>query len=441
MKQEDFNIKSLGLPRFISPLNLSNVEGDGLIDYTDSRDRILHNHDLEYVTSCFEKGEVPLSFEKSGPCENLFFNPAATRAAIVTCGGLCPGINDVIRGIVFQLEGRYGVKKIFGIRYGFAGLTPDFDYPMVELNMDKVDEIQHNGGSILGSSRGAQDMSQVVDTLERENINILFCIGGDGTLKGAHAIVEEIAKRNLKISVAGIPKTIDNDINFTDRSFGFETAFSIATNIIQVSHNEAKGYHNGIALIKLMGRDSGFIAAHAAMAQQDVNFVIVPEMDFDLHGDKGLFTALRHRLEERHHAVIVVAEGAGQFLFENAYAGEDASGNLLHKDIGIFLRDAIIEEFHKQDFPISLKYIDPSYIIRSAAANPNDSLFCIRLAQDAVHAAMAGKTDFVVGNWDAEFILLPIPMATKERKKIDLESDFWGSVLGTTRQPSSLKNH
>jgi 6-phosphofructokinase 1 len=259
-------------------------------------------------------------------------------------------------------------------------------------------------------------------------------------MRGAHAIYEEIAKRNLMISVAGIPKTIDNDINMIDKSFGFETAFTKASEIIRFAHNEARGAYNGIAVLKLMGRYSGFISAYAALSMQEVNFVLVPELNFDLYGKKGFLEVLHHRLESRHHALVVVAEGAGQHFFESESLEKDKSGNLLNKDIGLYLKDKITEEFKSKDFPFSLKYIDPSYIIRSSPANANDSKFCSLLAQNAVHAAMAGKTDFVVGHWNNMFTLLPIPITVSQRKKIDIEGELWWNVLETTGQPSSMVN-
>jgi 6-phosphofructokinase 1 len=304
-----------------------------------------------------------------------------------------------------------------------------------------VRDIHLTGGSFLGSSRGDQDVEKMVDTLEILNINVLFCIGGDGTLRGAHAIYKEIEKRKLRISVAGIPKTIDNDIDLIQKSFGFETAFSIANDIIMSAHNEAHGAYNGIALVKLMGRDSGFIAASAALAVQEVNFVLIPEISFDLYGPKGFLKVLRKRLEERHHAVIVVAEGAGQDFFDTENAERDASGNIKHKDIGTYLKEKIREEFNAKGFPHSIKYIDPSYIIRSAPANANDSKFSNLLAQNAVHAALAGKTDFVIGYWNYEFTLIPISMAVAKRKKIDIEGELWWNVVEATGQPISMKNH
>jgi len=387
-----------------------------------------------------QSGQEPESFEKAGPKEFIYFEPAKTKVAIVTCGGLCPGLNNVIRGIVTQLYHRYQVTSVFGIKYGYEGLIPESNHPYVELDPETVDDIHKDGGTILGSSRGSQNISKMVDTLERLNINILFTIGGDGTLHGAHEIYKEVTKRNLKISIGCVPKTIDNDINHIEKSFGFETAFTIARDILLNAHYEAKGALNGIALVKLMGRDSGFIAANAALAVPDVNFVLIPEMDFDLYGQNGFFEHLKKRLATRRHAVIVVAEGAGQFLFQNPESEKDASGNVLNKDIGVLLREKMKEYYAQQNFPVTIKYIDPSYILRSAPANANDSKFCSMLAQNAVHAAMAGHTDFVVGCWNSMFTLLPIPIAITERKKINLDSELWWSVLEATGQPSSMIN-
>ena len=440
MTQENFMVKSLGKTNIVSPLLQTVRSYSPLYKFVGEEERILYDVSLENFKICLEKKEEPLSFEKAGPRDHIFFEPAKTKVGIVTCGGLCPGLNNVIRSLVFELYYRYGVTRILGIKYGYEGLVAKYNHPVLELTPQIVSNIHLSGGSFLGSSRGNQDVGQIVDTLEILNINILFCIGGDGTLRGAHAIHEEISKRNLKIAVAGIPKTIDNDINFIEKSFGFETAFSIANDIIRNAHNEASGAYNGIALVKLMGRDSGFIAAHAALAIQEVNFVLIPEMSFDLYGQRGFLKILRKRLEERHHAVIVVAEGAGQDFFDKSEQVKDASGNIKHKDIGVYLKEKIAEEFTEKGFPFSIRYIDPSYIIRSAPANPNDSKFCNLLAQNAVHAAMAGKTDFVVGYWSNLFTLIPIPLATSQRKKIDINDELWWHVLEATGQPSSMKN-
>jgi 6-phosphofructokinase 1 len=440
MKYEDFLVSTLGKGNVISPLRQSRKDNNPVYQFVDDSDRILFDPSAESFIKYSQSGNMPVSFEKAGPREHLYFEPAKTKVAIVTCGGLCPGLNNVIRSLVNEFHYRYGITRIAGIKYGFEGLIPKYNHPVLDLTASIVRGIHLMGGTLLGSSRGNQDVSEMVDTLEIMDVNIIFCIGGDGTLRGAHAIHKEISRRNLRISVAGIPKTIDNDIDLIQKSFGFETAFSIANDVIKVAHNEAIGAYNGIALVKLMGRDSGFIAANAALAIQEVNFVLIPEMTFDLYGSRGFLEVLKKRLETRHHAVIVVAEGAGQGFFDGTGVEKDPSGNIRHKDIGLFLKEKIAEEFKRIDLPHSIKYIDPSYIIRSAPANANDSKFCNLLAQNAVHAAMAGKTDFVTGYWNDHFTLLPIQMAVAKRKKIDIKGELWWNVLEATGQPISMIN-
>jgi len=440
MKYEDFLVASLGKCSVVSPLKQTQRKESPIFKFVKDTERIIYDATLDNFYHYKKSGEMPVSFEKAGPRENIFFEPAKTKVAIVTCGGLCPGLNNVIRSIVNELYYRYGISRVFGIKYGYEGLIPKYNHPVIELTTSMVDYIHLTGGTILGSSRGNQDVKKMVDTIEIMNINILFCIGGDGRLRGAHAIYNEIEKRKLKIAIAGIPKTIDNDIDLIQKSFGFETAFSIANDIIRYAHNEASGAYNGIALIKLMGRDSGFIAASAALSIQEVNFVLIPEITFDLSGANGFLNVLRKRLEKRQHAVVVVAEGAGQEFFVSEKKDKDASGNLKHKDIGIYLKEKISEDFKSKGFPHSIKYIDPSYIIRSAPANANDSKFCNLLAQNAVHAAMSGKTDFVIGFWNNQFTLMPISMVVAKRKKIDVEDELWWNVLEATGQPISMKN-
>jgi 6-phosphofructokinase 1 len=440
MKYEDFIVTSLGNGGVLSPLKQIQLSESPVGTFVEDDERIIYDVSLENFIKCKESGVIPVSFEKAGPKENIYFEPAKTKVGIVTCGGLCPGLNNVIRSLVNELNYRYGISRVLGFKYGYEGFISKYNHPIVELTPQMVSNIHLIGGTILGSSRGEQDVEKIVDTLEIMNINVLFCIGGDGTLRGAHCIYKEIEKRKLKISIAGIPKTIDNDIDLIQKSFGFETAFSIANDIIRNSHNEAAGAFNGIALVKLMGRDSGFIAASAALSIQEVNFVLIPEISFDLYGQRGFFKILKKRLEERHHAVIVVAEGAGQEFFEQSDKEKDFSGNIKHKDIGIYLRDKISEEFNSNGFPYSIKYIDPSYIIRSSPANANDSKFCNLLAQNAVHGALAGKTDFVIGFWNNQFTLMPISTVVAKRKIIDVKGELWWNVLEATGQPIIMKN-
>ncbi|NIM91301.1 MAG: ATP-dependent 6-phosphofructokinase [Candidatus Aminicenantes bacterium] len=404
------------------------------IPFVTDEDHVLYHFNLKEIESYLKAGKKPPRFEMAGPREKIYFDPLKLKCGIVNCGGLCPGLNDVIRAIVMALFYHYGVKNVYGFRYGYEGLSHKYSHPPLELNPDVVDNIHKLGGTILGSSRGPQESSDIVDTLERMNIRILFTIGGDGTLLGAQKICEEIKKRNIKISVIGIPKTIDNDISYIEHSFGFETAVSESRTAIYSAHAEAHGVRNGVGLVKLMGRHSGFIAAYASLANNDVNFCLVPEIPFKL---KAFLEALRTRLTARGHAVIVVAEGVGQDLI-NRPQKRDKSGNIILKDIGIFLRDRIRSFFEKIGMEVNLKYIDPSYTIRSVPANPHDSAFCLLLGHNAVHAGLTGRTNMLIGYWKGQFTHLPIPLAVSKRKQIDPEGRLWSNVLSCTGQPKIM---
>ncbi|GAB6057471.1 ATP-dependent 6-phosphofructokinase [Desulfonatronum parangueonense] len=377
-------------------------------------------------------------FEPAGPRSNLYFDPPKTKCAIVTCGGLCPGINDVIRALVMTAHHSYGVAGILGIRYGLQGFIPEYGHQLMELTPDKVANIHEFGGTILSSSRGPQSPEEIVDALERMNVSVLFLIGGDGTMQASLKIQEEVAKRKIKMAVIGIPKTIDNDINFVPRSFGFDTAVEKATEAIRCAHTEALGAPNGIGMVKLMGREAGFIAAQATLALKDVNFVLIPEDPFEIHGPNGFLQALDDRIRRRGHAVVVVAEGAGQDLLA-ASSETDASGNPVLRDICGLLRREIDVYFKSTNTEYTLKFIDPSYIIRSIPANANDRVYCGFLGQNAVHAAMAGKTGMVVSKLHGHYIHLPLSLVAGKRKSISTVSNYWQAVLQSTGQPVHMK--
>jgi len=435
----DFTIDVLGKPTVQSPTSLSKHKDDYLADYVTDDQYVLY--DIEAAA-----GAPPRSFEsnglleKAGPREKIYFDPSKVHAAIVTCGGLCPGLNDVMRAIVMCLWYRYGVRRISGFRYGYRGFLSRFNLPVMEMNPQIVTDIHRTGGTILGSSRGFGDCTEeIVDSLERMNINVLFTIGGDGTQKGALGISQELKKRNLKIAMVGIPKTIDNDLSFVQRSFGFESAVCKAADAVAGGHIEAEGAVNGIGIVKVMGRESGFIAAHTALAINDVNYVLIPEVPFDLDGENGLLSHLEKRLLNRHHAVILVAEGAGQDLLEKNGA-VDASGNKKLADVGLYLKDRITEYFKEKNIEINLRYIDPSYIIRSAPANPNDSIYCARLGTNAVHAAMAGKTEMLISLIHDNFVHVPIRLAVSKKNRINPDDALWRDVTTATGQPRLMKN-
>ena len=405
------------------------------VQFVDDKERVLYHSNLKEIETLQEADKVLPCFEMAGPRQKIYFDPSKLKCGIVTCGGICPGVNDVIRAIVLSLFHHYGVRTVFGFRYGYEGLSPEYRHVPIELTLKEVSEIHQVGGTILSSSRGPQDISGMVDTLEQMNVGILFTIGGDGTLRGAQAISEEIERRGLKIGVIGIPKTIDNDISYVSKSFGFETAVAESRSAISCAHTEAIGARNGIGLVKLMGRESGFIAANATLANSEVNFCLVPEASFSL---EAFLEALRERLKKRGHVVIVAAEGVGQDIM-GEMNDRDASGNIKFNDIGLFLKDRINAYLKRIGIEVNLKYIDPSYMIRSMPANPHDSVFCLLLGHNAVHAGIAGRTNMVVGNWNGQYTHVPIPMAVSRRKQIDPNGRLWSSVLASTGQPREIR--
>jgi 6-phosphofructokinase 1 len=420
-----FDIENLGPCTVDTPLRGGVFASD--------EDQVTFSSQVKNIRKLLATGHFP-AFQKAGPRKKIFHDPAKSRAAIVTCGGLCPGLNDVIKGLVKVLWWDYGVRNILGIRYGYQGLSKNAAHAPLELTPELVDEIHEQGGTILGSSRGNPDVAEMTDTLARLGVNILFCIGGDGTLRGARDIAREAKRRNLPLGVIGIPKTIDNDLAFVEKTFGFETAVYKTFDIITCAHTEAEGALNGIAIVKLMGRDSGFIAAAATIANSVVDFCLVPEVDFSLDGEHGLFAAVERCLEKNRHAVIVAAEGAGQKFFAGREKTKDASGNVLHSDIGVYLKDELNRHLKGKKLDFTIKYFDPSYIIRSVSAQGTDAIFCHLLAEHAVHAAMAGKTNCLVGHWNNFFTHVPIELATIERRKIYPEEALWKGVLSATRQ-------
>ena len=424
-------ILNLGQCQIISPLHLNHVKEEKLPGFTPENAYVLNRIEVNTETA-----DDDIAFEKAGPRERIFFDPLKTRAAIVTCGGLCPGLNNVIRSLVLELTHNYGVKDIKGICYGYQGMGESALKPMMTLTPELVDAIDRQGGSLLGCSRGRPETEVMVNFLLKEKIDILFTIGGDGTQRGALEVSREARNRGAKIAIVGIPKTVDNDVMYVDRTFGVTTAIDRARDVLDAAHTEAKSYPNGISVVKLMGRDSGYIAAGATMASQQVNFVFIPELPFKLDGVKGFLPELKRRILERHHALIVIAEGAGQELIPGNRA-QDASGNIIHKDIGPFLKERIAEYFKQENIPINLKYIDPSYYIRSVPAGTEDSVLCDVYARCAVHAAMAGKTEMIIGMRRA-FIHIPMEMATAARQRISLSSDIWRSVLSSTGQPANF---
>jgi 6-phosphofructokinase 1 len=433
----NLTITNLGHRSFPSPSLKRGYSPEGPAWHSDG-DRILLNDHISVVQHAIQYHTPLKSIELAGPRREIFFNPPESTCAIVTCGGLCPGLNDVIRSIVMQAWYGYGVRRVLGIPFGYEGLNPTFGHEPIELTPQNVSTIHYFGGTLLGSSRGKQDVSIMADRLEELGVDMLFVIGGDGSQRGAHDLFAEFEKRNHPIAIVGVPKTIDNDLLYMDRSFGYHTAFTAAFQAVISAHTEAHGARNGVGLVKLMGRDSGFIACSAAIATGEANFVLIPEVPFKLDGETGLCALLDRRLNERGHAVIIVAEGAGQDLLANSDLGVDASGNQRYGDIGVFLKDQLSAHFKSRNSELNIKYIDPSYIIRSVPAAPEDRVFCFNLGRHAVHAAMAGKTGMVIARWHQRFVHLPMELVTSGRRKVDSQGDLWRSVLESTGQPARM---
>jgi 6-phosphofructokinase 1 len=411
------NTPTLGEPRFASPQS-----------HTVNDDIRIPEH--------IEVGTMPgLEFELAGPRAKLFFDAKQTRAGIVTCGGLCPGLNNVIRSLFLELHYGYGVAEVLGFRGGYSGLDPASGREPVRITPEFVECIHQSGGTILGSSRGPVDIGRAVDNLIALGVNMLFTVGGDGTQRGAKELYQEARRRGHALSVVGVPKTIDNDVSFVSRTFGFFSAVEEAARVLCCAHTAARSVPGGIGLVKLMGRHAGFITAGATVASQDVNFALIPEVPFALD---SFLAALKERVLSKSHAVIAVAEGAGQDLLAADSQERDASGNVKLRDIGPFLREKIETYFKAEGVAVVIRYFDPSYQVRSRPANCEDALLCDLFARHAVHAAMAGKTGLVIGFLHERFIHVPIELLASQVKRLDPAGGWWRSVLSSTGQPANF---
>jgi 6-phosphofructokinase 1 len=434
----DLHIDVLGPCRLSSPV--ARHLGEQAVHFVGSADKVLLDDSLSSLRAAAGDLDACPAFELAGPRDRIFFDPRTVRAGIVTCGGLAPGLNNVVRGLVLELSVGYGVRQVLGFRYGYEGLIARYGHVPLTLTPESVAHIHHEGGTVLGTSRGSQDAAEVVDNLEANGIGILFVVGGDGSMRGAMRLCAEISRRALRIAVVGVPKTIDNDVPFIDRSFGFVTAYSAAVEAIRSARVEALAARDGIGLVKLMGRHSGFLACQAALASTEADLVLIPEVPMRLHGDSGVLACLSRVLDRKGHAVVVAAEGVAQDLIEPAPAGAsvDKSGNARLRDAGVFLRDRIGAHFAQAGREVTVKYIDPSYTIRSIPACASDSVYCWNMARHAVHAAMAGNTNMLIGRWHGRFVHVPMALATRESRRVNPEGDLWMSVIENTGQPRTF---
>ena len=436
LSARDVAIETLGPARLASPV--ARHLGAAAVHYVGAADRVLVDDSLSALRAARGGPDELPSFELAGPRDRILFDPRTLRCGIVTCGGLAPGLNNVVRGIVLELWNGYGVRRITGFRHGYEGLIARHGHEPMTLTPESVAHVHHEGGTVLGTSRGSQDPAEIVDHLEANGIGALFVVGGDGSLAGALRIAAEVRRRRARIAVVGVPKTIDNDIGFIDRSFGYLSAYSAAVDAIRGARVEAMAARDGIGLVKLMGRHSGFLACQAALASTEVDLVLIPEVPLTMQGEGGVLACVDRVLARKGHAVIVVAEGAAQELIDAAPPGADPldrSGNLRLKDVGPFLRDALIAHRRALGREATVKYIDPSYTIRSVPACPSDSVYCWDMARHAVHAAMAGNTAMLIGRWHGRFVHVPIALAIRRRRHVDPDGDLWMSVIESTGQP------
>eukprot|EP00993_Chasmostoma_nieuportense_P000328 NODE_1302_length_1558_cov_25.643606_g1230_i0.p1 GENE.NODE_1302_length_1558_cov_25.643606_g1230_i0~~NODE_1302_length_1558_cov_25.643606_g1230_i0.p1 ORF type:complete len:491 (-),score=144.25 NODE_1302_length_1558_cov_25.643606_g1230_i0:85-1503(-) len=418
LTQANFEVCHLPLTPYASPLAKRAFPLDNL-------PRVVYNTFVNTTAA-----EV-LSFENAGPHNKLHFNPEDTVVGIVSCGGLCPGLNDVIRAIaLFSLEA-YGVKRVIGFKYGWLGLMDEGLGDAIELTTQNTRDMHRFGGSFLGSSRGRpvqENGEEMVDNLLRLNVGILFALGGDGTLKGASALHDYCQKRGADISIIGIPKTIDNDVCYVQKTFGFETAVNEAVMALNAAQAEARSHKYGIGLVKLMGRHSGFVAAQAAVAFGSVHIVLIPENEITL---AMLYQLIEARFKRKKYCTIVVAEGFGQSLMASS-GGKDASGNQALGDIGIYLKQALEKWLKSKYEEYTVKYIDPSYMVRSCSATTNDAAFCLQLANHAVHEGMHGSSDCLIGYWNNVFTVVPIQLCISKRKTVNIFGDLWRAVREIT---------
>ncbi|XP_058114792.1 ATP-dependent 6-phosphofructokinase 2 [Magnolia sinica] len=408
--------------------------------YINPSDVILHRTIYD-LSSTFPATRPNPAYHLAGPRKEIFFNPSQVHAAIVTCGGLCPGLNTVIRELVVGLWELYGVRRISGVLSGYRGF-----YTMEPIQLDP--KLVHNwhkqGGSALKTSRGGFDLEKIVNAIEARGFNQVYIIGGDGTMRGVVKIFKEICRRKLNIAIAGIPKTVDNDIGIIDRSFGFQTAVETAQQPISAAHVEAESAVNGIGLVKLMGRSTGHIALHATLSSRDVDCCLIPEMEFYLEGKGGLFEFLGQCLKEQGHAVIVVAEGAGQDLIPRTDAQKeerDESGNPVFLDVGVWLKSEL-KRWWTRDHAgelFTVKYIDPTYMIRALPANATDNLYCTLLAYSTIHGVMAGYTGFVSAPINSNYVYIPVAEVAESRNVVDIKDHKWAWVRSVTNQPDFMR--
>lgn len=418
---------TFGKKEFLTPLLRKFddlVAGEGFLDLTSIATQTVWR-------DVGQKNKIFYRYLRAGPREKLYFDPATVVPAVVTCGGLCPGLNNVIRAITLMLL-EYGVPSVWGIRNGYLGICDKSAW--TELTRENVHTIHQSGGSFLVSNRGNDPVDKMVDSLIKRGVNMLYIVGGDGTHRGAAAMEEEFIKRRYECAIVGIPKTIDNDIPMIDNSFGFGTAVSEAVRAIQAAFVESTGAPRCIGLVKLMGRRSGFVTLYAVCSSALVDVALLPEMDISL---PKLVRHIKHLIDTKGHCVVVVAEGCGGTLMQADPTKKDAGGNIKLPDVGVFLKDQIMDFAKKNACDWTVKYIDPTYMIRAVPANAYDSVYCHVLAQNAVHGAMAGYTGFSCCKCDQRYVMLPFQhLTSRPPRQVNTGGRWYARMIMATEQPN-----
>jgi len=384
-----------------------------------------------------------LQFLRAGPRKSLYWDPKKTKAAIVNCGGLCPGLNSVIRELVMSLD-MYGCKDIYGIVGGYKGVMEPEKW--LKLTPKYVEEMHVKGGSFLVSDRGNPPHLDMAKMYQKHGINQVYIIGGDGTAKGAMQTYEQmLGPRPGKgykgvdlmqaidhgCSMCSIPKTIDNDIPVLDFTFGFHTAVAKAVEAIDTAYTEATCNANCMGLVKLMGRHAGFIAMYACIAARHVDLCLISEMDVDMEEVKKY---IAEKMKTQKYCTVVIAEGLGDTLIQGG--GVDAGGNKTLADVGPWFKKQIEAHMKATGAPFTCKYIDPSYIIRAAPPDAFDSVYCSNLAQSAVHGCFAGYTGFCVGKYANHYAMLPIDEITSRKSRtVNVRGRWFSRLMFTTKQP------
>ncbi|MGA7341196.1 MAG: 6-phosphofructokinase [Terracidiphilus sp.] len=437
-------------------------------------------------------GAVDLSLPEARPRTHLRYplQPGAMLGiGILVSGGIAPGINAVIDGIVLRhslyharqcARGRRHSIEILGYREGFKGLLRPGVHPQ-RLNSAAIRGVVEIGGSYLGTSRADEllpgtgpnrnaKLEAAIGRLQNDGVHILYVIGGDGSMSCAHALWHYARRKGYELSVVGIPKAMDNDILWVWQSFGFLSAVEEARQAILHMHTEVSS-NPRVGIVQLFGSDSGFIASHAGYSTA-CDLVLIPEDPMTMD---DIVTHISERLTDRFgngqdiagpYALVVMAETALPAdarkyiddprvgLSEGKRGEKEALKSFLDngrrvrgqtpdelrtaglKIVSRVLQDRIQQELEPREYWRDFRVItnEPRHLIRSIPPSVTDVIFGERLGALAVDNAMAGYTDFMVSQWLTEFVLVPLPLVVLGRKRVPTNGIFWKSVLSKTGQ-------